>query len=143
MDSPREIACMLQLKDQLVECLEIQFGEALSLRNDPVLKVAGKQLAGIEAHCLAEPVGLFDAAPHPRGRLERGLKPGQIGADGIRVQLHGSAAGEDHGARGDTGRLELVAQRRKREAEFVASGARLALGPELLDQRLARMGSPA
>jgi hypothetical protein len=138
----REVTGLLHIRDQLVECLEVRFGQVLPLRQDPVLKVAGKQLTVVEFDGFGKPLGSLDTTPRPRGCLECGLELRHIGPDSGGVQLDCAAVGEDHSARGGTGRLELVAQRGEREAEFVASGTRFALGPKPLDQHLTPMGEP-
>src|SRR5438552_3430200 len=64
-----------------------------------------------------------------------------IGGDRLGVQPDVGAGGEDNGSCQRTGRLQLAAQRREGSAEPVATGRRLASGPEKLDQLRARMGA--
>jgi hypothetical protein len=70
-------------------------------------------------------------------RFEDALKLGHIGGCGGRVEMDGKPVRDEDRANGYTGRLQLMAQRRQRHAQTLASGANVVVRPEHLDQRLA------
>src|SRR5262249_23051620 len=106
-----------------------------SLRRSPAAAARGTTRRPRARVPAARPPGV-----PPRRAAQRALKLEDIGGEGGGIEADGRAVGEDDGAGRHAGRLEHVAEEGEGIAEIVAAGFRLRLGPEHLDQHVARLG---
>ena len=103
----------------------------------------GQERTAIELHGLSQPPGRVGAAAAPLRRRQGGLELGDIGGHRRRVEADAGAVGLQDGSGRNPGRFQLVAEGGEGDAQAVAAGLQVALGPEELDEVLAGMLSLA
>jgi hypothetical protein len=142
MERARQIPPCFRGTDHLRERSVEPLRQALSLWEDPVLVVTGEQLALVEGDGVAQPLLARGVRARLCRAVQKRLEPGDVRGDGGGVELHELAVREDHGSGRHARRLKLSPEKGERLAEAIATGARLALWPKQLNQRLPRMGTP-
>src|SRR5438270_931265 len=83
----------------------VRGGQPLSLRLDPLLVVAGQQLALVQLRRLREPLHALALTARVLGSSEDRFEGGNIRGEGSRVELHAAPGRGDHRAGGDAGRF--------------------------------------
>src|SRR5207244_1108473 len=148
LEGAGEIPHLLEEDDQLAQPPLKGLGQALPLRQNPLLKMAGEQLALILLGGSDELLHTRGGAAGSIGRLQSRLKLDEVQGAGSGVQLHGSTVGQEDGASPplrvvtrEAGRRQLLAQRGEGDAEASASGIRIAPRPEQLDEYFPGMGA--
>jgi hypothetical protein len=124
------------------KCVKETPSQALLLGRDPCVVVTGQQRATVTLHGAGQVLHPFgnsnNRAPLGLSRLAQRLLEGfHVGGESAGIQLDREAIGDQDGSRRHSGRLELVAQRRKRVGKVVATFVRGHVGPEQIDQDLA------
>jgi hypothetical protein len=112
--------------------------ETRALLLDPGHVVSREELTAVEVEGALQGLGALGFAP-TGGDVEEGAKLGAVGRHRLGVELDGAARREDDLTGRDPGRFELMPQRRERLAQIVARRRGAVVGPDELDQRLARM----
>ena len=70
-----------------------------------------------------------------------GFEGGDVRGDRLGVEPDRGAVGDQHGARRRTGRLQALAEEGDGHAQGSASGGEVGVGPEQLDEGVAKMGA--
>jgi hypothetical protein len=125
-----------------VERFQIPLLQVLPLGEDPLVNVAGEQLARVKGEGLGEEAGAVRGRDGAIDREEGGVEGGSVGVD-IRVEGESGAVGHEEGVGGGAGGLEGAAEGVERDAEAVPAGVRVDAGPEPFHQLVARGGAMA
>jgi hypothetical protein len=70
------------------------------------------------------------------GTLEGGLEVGEVGGEGLGIELHAEAVGDKEGAMRSSWWFEGIPEEGEGHAELVASGFGSGFGPEEFDEAL-------
>jgi len=134
---------LLQKPGELSESGQMAVGQPNPLRQDPLLVVAGQQLAAIEGESTAQPLDPVLGIAFSLRLLKGRFKGHDIGCNDLTVELNAPVIGEKDGPAWDAGRFELATQGRKFHPQVQSPGRRLGLGPEHRGQLLTRVGTAA
>src|SRR5579872_949203 len=133
----REVALPLKIGEENGNRVKAETGQALLLRSDPLLVVAGQKPPLVQIHGPLKAMPTFGGAFRLVRFAYGGLKSGDVGSNHRGDEAHGVSVGAQNRPGGGSGWLELVPQGRERRAEVVARGLRAALRPEDVDEDLA------
>jgi hypothetical protein len=136
-----QVALRFHQADELGQGLQVGLRQPLPLQERPLLVTAGEQLAPIPFRRLGEAAELLLGAPGAGSVPQRGFEGGDVGGDRLGVGTDGRAVGDQHGARGGAGRLQMLAEEGEGDAQGSAPGGEVGVRPEELDEGVAGMGA--